>query len=52
MHLARGSYYEQGTGSLAMKGVFVYCIVKPGALPSFDFIDSRESKGIASPDLF
>ena len=29
-----------------------YCIVKPGALPGFNFFDSQESKGTASPDLF
>ena len=32
--------------------IVFFCIVEPGALPGSDFIDSRESKGIASPDLF
>ena len=35
-----------------LKLKILYCIVKPGALPGLNFIDSRESKGIALPDLF
>ena len=46
------SFLDLARHGCLLNDLFLYCIVEPGALPGFDLIDSRESKGIASPDLF